>query len=107
MRRARREPRPFEEIRRPLALRLAATFVFVACLLAALQFAIVERTQRQRIDALRNEQQQIETELAAVKRITSETEPVVVLENDEGTRVIMDLDTDVAAAPQNSNRTYD
>jgi len=39
-----------------------------------------------------------------VKRIASDAEPMVVLENDRGTRVIMDLDTAIQPV---SARNYD
>lgn len=83
---------------------MAAAVAMAMCLLAIVNVAVLQHIQRQRTLALRAEQQQIEAELEAVKRIASEAEPQVVLENDRGTRVIMDLDT---AAQPVSVRNYD
>ena len=47
------------------------------------------------------ERQQLATELEAVKKIADDTEPMVVLENDRGTRVIMDLDSAIQPASLN------
>jgi len=88
----------------PFAWRLAAAFAMVLCVVALVQFAVVQQEHRARIAALREEQQRIEAELAAVKKIANDAEPVVVLENDRGTRVIMDLDSAVQPA---SYRTFD
>lgn len=74
------------------------------CLVAVVQVAVMQHRQQQRTIALRAEQQKLEAELEAVKRIARETEPKVVLENDQGTRVIMDLDTAIRPA---SLRNYD
>lgn len=92
------------ESRAPFAWRLAAAFAMVLCVVALAQFAVVQQEHRARMAALREEQQRIEAELAAVKKIASDAEPVVVLENDRGTRVIMDLDSAVQPA---SYRTFD
>jgi hypothetical protein len=93
-----------EEVRRPMFWRLAAAFAMAACLVAVVQVAVLQYRHEQRTLALRAEQQKLEAELEAVKRIASETEPKVVLENDRGTRVIMDLDTAIQPA---SLRNYD
>lgn len=74
------------------------------CLVALVNVAVVQYMQRQRTIALRAEQQKLEAELEAVKRIASEAEPKVVLENDRGARVIMDLDTAIQPV---SLRNYD
>lgn len=74
------------------------------CLVALVNVAVMQYTQRQRTIALRAEQQKLEAELEAVKRIASEAQPKVVLENDRGTRVIMDLDTAIQPV---SLRNYD
>ncbi|HEX7707566.1 MAG TPA: hypothetical protein VF701_14010 [Thermoanaerobaculia bacterium] len=84
--------------------KLATAFAMAACLLAVLHTTFSSYSQRQRVAELRAEQQQLEAELETVKRIARETETVVVLENDRGTRVIMDLDSAVRPA---SYRTYD
>ena len=88
----------------PRAWRFAAAFALAACLVAVVQLAALQYQRHQRIEALRVEQQQIEAELAEVKKIAAEAEPVVVLENDQGTRVIMDLDSAVQPV---SLRNYD
>jgi hypothetical protein len=64
----------------------------------------MQHMHRQRTIALRAEQEKIQAELEAVKTLASDAEPKVVLENDRGTRVIMDLDTAVQPA---SLRNYD
>lgn len=94
----------WRERRKPLAWRMAAAMAMAACLVAIVQVTLVQRAERQRLAGLRAEQQRIEAELEAVKRIADEAEPVVVLENDRGTRVIMDLDSAIQPA---SLRTYD
>jgi Tfp pilus assembly protein PilN len=90
--------------RRPLIWRLAAGVAMAACLVAVVQLTLVQRAERQRIAALRAEQQRIEAELQAVKRIAQEVEPVVVFEDAQGTRVIVDLDS---AIQQASLKTWD
>jgi len=89
---------------RPLFWRLAAAFAMAAVVGALVNVAVLQHRQQQRTLALRAEQQKIEAELEAVKKIARETEPMVVLENDQGTRVIMDLDTAIQPA---SLRNYD
>ena len=92
-----------EEPRPRFAWRMAAAFAMLVCLVGVVHVAVVQQQHRQRVAALRAEQQQIEAELAAVKKIAGE-EPVFVLENDKGTRVVMDLDS---AAQPASLRTFD
>ena len=89
---------------RPLVWRLGAAFAMAVCLVALVNVAVMQYTQRQRTIALRAEQQKLEAELEAVKKIASETEPQVVLENDRGARVVMDLDTAIQPA---SLQNYD
>jgi hypothetical protein len=84
--------------------RMAAAFAMVVCVVALGQIAYSYQQQRARMETLRAEQQRIEAELAEVKKIAGEAEPVVVLEDGQGTRVIMDLDSAVQPA---SLRTYD
>jgi len=85
-----------QDERKPFAWRrLAAGFAMAACLLAAVQLAVLQQRQHDRTVALRAERQKLQQDLEAVKKIADETEPVVVLENDRGTRVIMDLDSAV------------
>ncbi|HYI09204.1 MAG TPA: hypothetical protein VEK57_09035 [Thermoanaerobaculia bacterium] len=92
------------EPRKPFVWRAAAAFAMAVCLVGIVHVAVMEHAQRQRFAALRAEQQKIEAELEAVKKIASESEPVVVLEDTEGTRVIMDLDSAVQNA---SLKNYD
>jgi hypothetical protein len=89
---------------RPAIWRFAAAFAMAVCVIALVNVAVMQHMQRQRTIALRAEQEKLEAELEAVKRIASEAEPKVVLENDRGTRVIMDLDTAIQPA---SLRNYD
>jgi anti-sigma-K factor RskA len=84
--------------------RLAAAFAMAAVVALLVNVAVLQHREQQRTLALRAEQQQLEAELEAVKKIARETEPMVVLENDRGTRVIMDLDTAIQPA---SLRNYD
>ena len=89
--------------RRPMVWRLAAAFTMIVCLIGVVQIATMQY-ERQKLNALRVEQQKIQAELAAVKESARDAEPVVVLENDQGDRVIMDLDSAVQPA---SLKTYD
>ena len=85
--------------------RFAAAFAMVVCLVGVVQVSVLQREhQQQRMRAMRAEQQQIQAELAAVRKLATEAEPVVVLENDNGGRLIVDLDTAVQPASQ---RTFD
>lgn len=105
LRQARRESAERGDLTRtPFVWRMAAAFAMAACIVAVVHVAFVNYTHRQRVVALRAEQQQLEADLAAVKKIASEAEPVVVLEDDRGTRVIMDLDSAIQPA---SYRNYD
>ena len=99
----RRAVRASETPRRPLVWRFAAAFAMTACLIAVVQISVLQY-ERRKYEALRVEQQKIQAELAAVKKSVRDTEPVVVLENDKGDRVIMDLDS---AVQQASLKTYD
>ena len=83
---------------RPFVWRVAAVFAMAACLVAVVQLAVLQQRQRAQTVALRAEQQKLEADLEAVKQIARDTEPVVVLENDQGLRVIMDLDTAIQPA---------
>lgn len=76
----------------PIVWRVAAVLAMAACLVAVLQLAVVQQRQHAMTTALRLEQQKLEADLEAVKQSARDAEPVVVLENDRGTRVIMDLD---------------
>ncbi len=90
--------------RRPVFWRLAAAFAMAVCIVALVNVAVMQHRQHKNTLALRAEQEKLEADLEAVKKIARETEPVVVLENDQGTRVIMDLDTAIQPA---SLRNYD
>lgn len=100
----RKAHRPGEDARRPLVWRMAAAFAMAACLIAVVQVAVMQQRQHQRTLALKAEQQRLAADLDAVKKSAAENEPVVVLENEDGTRVIMDLDSAVQPA---SLRNYD
>jgi hypothetical protein len=78
---------------RPFVWRMAAAFAMAACLLAVVQLAVMQQRHEARTLALQAEQRQLQADLAAVKQIVSDSEPVVVLENDHGTRVILDIDS--------------
>ena len=75
-----------------------------ACLILVVALASLQHERQQSMARLRAEQQKLNAELQAVKQIASEPEPLVVFENDRGTRVIVDLDTAVQPA---SYRTLD
>ena len=105
MRNIRRENAARVEVRRvPFVWRLAAGFAMAVCIVAIVQIAVMQHDRRERMAELRAEQQKIEAELQAVKEIAIDAEPVFVLENEQGTRVIMDLDSAIQPA---SLRTYD
>jgi cell division protein FtsL len=89
------------EVRRPLVWRMAAAFAMAACLIAVVQLAMLQQRRNAQTLALKAEQQQLAADL---RKIAEESEPVVVLENEDGTRVIMDLDSAVQPA---SLRNYD
>ena len=88
----------------PFVWRAAAGFAMAACIVALVQVAVLQHERRQHMAALRAEQQKIEAELQEVKEIARDAEPVFVLENEQGTRVIMDLDSAIQPA---SLKTYD
>lgn len=92
------------EVRRPLVWRMAAAFAMAACLIAVVQLAVLQQRRNAQTVALKAEQQQLAADLDAVKKIAEEREPVMVLENPDGSRVIMDLDSAIQPA---SLRNYD
>lgn len=105
LRQIRQEEAAPEDVRRvPFVWRMAAGFAMAVCIVAIVQLAVVQQQRRAHIAELRAEQQKIEAELQAVKEIAKDAEPMVVLENDRGTRVIMDLDSAIQPA---SLQTYD
>jgi Tfp pilus assembly protein PilN len=83
---------------------MAAGLAMAACVVAVVYVAALQEARRDQMAALRAEQQRIEAELQDVKEIAKDAEPVFVLENEQGTRVIMDLDSAIQPA---SLRTYD
>lgn len=83
---------------------MAAAFAMAACLIAVVQLAVLQQRRNAQTLALKAEQQRLVADLDAVKKIAEESEPVVVLENRDGTRVIMDLDSAIQPA---SLRNYD
>jgi hypothetical protein len=93
----------------PFVWRLSAGFAMAACLALLVHGALTVHTHRQHVAELRVERQKLEAELQEVKKIANEAEPMLVLEHDDGTRVIMDLDS----LPQRNNiqpaslRTFD
>jgi hypothetical protein len=100
LRRTRRAPaRPFA-VRLRVAFAMAAVFVVIA----AVQVGVRHHQREVRLAALRAEQQQIAAEIEKVKAAAQESEPVVVLEDGKGTRVIMDLDS---AMQPPSQRAFD
>ena len=86
------------EERKPLVWRFAAALAMAACLIAVVNIAILQQRQHERTVALRAERQKLEAELEKVKQKARDAEPLVVLENDQGTRVIMDLDSAIQPA---------
>lgn len=95
--RAERSPAPF-------VWRFAAAIAVAAGLVTVAHLGVVEHSRRERMAELRVEQQQLESELEAVKETIAHADPVVVLENGNGTRVIVDLGSDIQLA---SHRTFD
>ncbi len=92
------------ERRGPFVWRMAAALAMAACLAVVVQLAVIEHAQREKYASMRAEQEKLQAELQAVKKSAEDAEPVVVLENDRGTRVIMDMDSAIQPA---SLRTYD
>jgi Tfp pilus assembly protein PilN len=103
-----RKARGAAEPRRPFVWRMAAAFTMVACLGIVVQVAVMEQAQRRRYAVLRAEHEKLQADLQSVKKSAEDVEPVVVLENDSGTRVIVSLDRDRDSAIQPAAlRTYD
>ncbi|HET7435058.1 MAG TPA: hypothetical protein VFN10_10150 [Thermoanaerobaculia bacterium] len=84
--------------------RAATALALTLFLLVAVQASLNLREQH-RLAALRAEHQRIEADLAAVKKLASDADPVVVLENDD-TRVVVEL-PDAPAASLASSRIID
>ena len=87
------EAAPEHGLSRPWFWRAAAGFAMAACLFAFAQLAVRQQRQEARTLALQAERQQLAEDLEAVKQIASDAEPVLVLEKDQGTRVIVDIDS--------------
>ena len=105
MRNIRRETRTAESAACRSSGAWPRRFAMAVCIVARRAASpSLQHDRRERMAALRAEQQKIEAELQAVKEIASDAEPMVVLENEQGTRVIMDLDSAIQPA---SLRTYD
>ena len=96
--RAVRQSKPAPERHVPFVWRLAAGVAMAACLVAVVHLASIQYLHTRNVAQLRAEQQQLEAELEAVKKIASRPEPAVVFENDKGTRVIVDVDSAVQPA---------
>jgi hypothetical protein len=88
----------------PFVWRMAAGIAMAACLVAVVHLASMQYLHRQNMAELRLEQQKLEAELEAVRKIASEPEPMVVFEDSQGTRVVMDLESAVQPA---SYRSFD
>jgi hypothetical protein len=80
------EGRPNNHAR--VAWRLAAAFAMMLAVVVLAFETNAVHTRRQRLYALRAEQQRIEAELQQVKAVADDPRPVVVLESDD-TRVIV------------------
>jgi hypothetical protein len=90
--------------RGPFIWRMAAALAMVFSLAVVVQITMMQQAQRRKYEDLRAEKQQIQADLQAVKKIAEDAEPVVVLENDRGTRVIVDMDSAIQPA---SHKTFD
>jgi hypothetical protein len=96
------------ERRVPFAWRMAAAMAMAACLALVVQVAVLEQTQRRKVAVLRAEHEKLQADLQAVKKSAEDARPVVVLENDRGTRVIIDVDRGLDSAIQPASlRTFD
>ena len=81
-----------------LWLRYAAAAMVLVCLVAGVRGAM-RHAHAERIEALRAEHQRIETELSRVKQAAERSQPVMVLEDGGGTRVVVDLGKDLGTNP--------
>ena len=110
LRKARRQESRPPFVWRSVAWRTAAVVTMAACIVLLVNIGVIEYahqkeyTQRRHVAELRSEQEKIQAELEAVKKAARDTEPMVVLENDDGTRVEMDVDSAIQPV---SLRTYD
>gem|GEM_PF-1783841 len=93
--------------------RTLAACAMALVLLVAVNAGIAQRARQQRVAALRAEQQKLRAELESVKQDANAPEPVVVFENDGGSRVIVDADSAARTLPNNPDiqpvayRTFD
>jgi len=92
--------------RRAFAWRIAAGFAMAASVALVVQLAVMQHSRHERAAELRAEQKQLAADLAAVKEMAADTQPqpMIVLENDRGTRVIVDVDSTIQPA---ALRTFD
>lgn len=86
--------------------RAAAAFAMAACLMIVVHAAFLRHSREQQLDAIRAEQARIQAELAAVKRNAVTSDPVVVLENEDGTRVLVELTDSDNTAPSPTKVIY-
>lgn len=93
-----------EEAPAPFVWRFAAGIAVAAGLVTVAHLGVTEHSRRERMAELRVEQKQLASELEAVKETIALADPVVVLENGNGTRVIVDLRSDIELA---SHKTFD
>ncbi|MFZ2490527.1 MAG: hypothetical protein WA208_03490, partial [Thermoanaerobaculia bacterium] len=71
-----------------------------ACLIVVAQLAMIHQANERRVAALRAEQQSIVAELQEVKRSADQYEPVLLLERNDGTRVVVErVEGSTAAIP--------
>lgn len=103
-----RKVRAGDERHRPFVWRMAAAIAMAACLAVVVQIAVFQQARQQKYEALREERAKLQQELQAVKDRAKDAEPRVVLENDDGTRVIVNLDADLDSVVQPASlKTYD
>lgn len=77
-------------------MRYAAAAMVLVCLVAGVRGA-VRHARQERMEAIRVEHQRIETELNRVKQAAEKSQPVMVLEDGGGTRVVVDLGNEPGA----------
>jgi hypothetical protein len=97
--RAAREPQPRFTWRTAVQGWRMAAFAMALVLLVAVNAGIAQHARQERFAAMRAEQQKLRAELESVKEGANAPEPVVVLENDRGSRVIVDADSAAARNP--------
>ena len=93
-----RNPATPAAVRPALWLRYATAAMVLLFLFAGVR-GVVRHARQERLQSLRAEHQRIETELHRVKQAAERSQPVMVLEDGGGTRVVVDLGTEPAARP--------